>query len=70
MTLFTAYNTFFFSRSHKVVKQLFSHPLETNEKKNPLMIHSLCEKGWDTTRLYLGFSHWKCDWDFGHEHED
>eukprot|EP00804_Cyclotella_cryptica_P001111 CCRYP_008409-RB/>CCRYP_008409-RB protein AED:0.05 eAED:0.05 QI:125/1/1/1/1/1/5/1622/638 len=53
-------------RSRNIVNHFFS-----GEANNPhFLINVLAHKGWDVSRLYLGFSQWKCDWDFGHVRED
>ena len=53
-------------RSHIVVNQLFSNTSKANEQ----LLKTLSRRGWDVSRLYLGFSNWKYECDLGHEHED
>ena len=44
-------------RSHKITESLFE------KDKNGIDLHSILSHiGWDMTRLYLGFSPWRCEW--------
>jgi len=45
------------SKSHEITECLFK------KDKNGIDLHSiLSHRGWDMSRLYLGFSPWRCEW--------
>ena len=45
-------------RSHKITESLFERD------KNGFNVYSILSRiGWDVSRLYLGFSPWRCEWD-------
>lgn len=44
-------------RSHKITESLFERD------ENGFNVHSILSRiGWDMSRLYLGFSPWRCEW--------
>ena len=47
--------------SHKVVKTLFQQISEDDSYIDVYKI--LGERGWDLTRLYLGYGPWRCEWE-------
>ncbi|KAL7462897.1 hypothetical protein ACHAXS_003271 [Conticribra weissflogii] len=49
-------------RTHSIV-QKFIPPEESNSVKNIDLYQSLADIGWDLSRLYLGFSQWRCSWE-------
>ena len=50
-----------FTRSYAVVHLLTDRDQSTQNGGVDLY-SSLAEKGWDMTRLYLGFGPFRCDW--------
>jgi hypothetical protein len=60
-----------FDSSHEIVKYLckpISEDNSTPDKRGEGCIDVykiLGEKGWDMTRLYLGYGSWRCEWEDG-----
>ena len=54
-------------RTHQIVNVLCCDEIHTS---NEPLINSFLNKKWDMSRLYLGLSSWRCDWDIGHLHEE
>ena len=55
--------------SHKVVKTLFQQISEDDSKTSQhdegfINVYKILgERGWDLTRLYLGYGPWRCEWE-------